>query len=54
MPVASVGFHLKPFGFFDGNPMLDLPAATSCHCPPGRCGCAGHGHVDAGTPGSAA
>ena len=32
MPVTRVGFHLKPFGFFDGNPMLDLPAETpSCH-----------------------
>ncbi len=25
MPVSRVGFHLKPVGFFDGNPMLDLP-----------------------------
>ena len=25
MPVAKAGFHLKPVGFFDGNPMLDLP-----------------------------
>ncbi len=25
MPVARAGFHLKPVGFFDGNPMLDLP-----------------------------
>jgi primary-amine oxidase len=25
MPVASVGFMLKPDGFFDGNPALDLP-----------------------------
>ena len=49
MPVASVGFHMKPFGFFDGNPMLDLPAATSCHCPPGNCGCADHGHACAAT-----
>jgi primary-amine oxidase len=24
-PVAYVGFHLKPLGFFDGNPALDLP-----------------------------
>lgn len=33
MPVATVGFHLKPSGFFDGNPMLDLPAekAAACH-----------------------
>jgi primary-amine oxidase len=28
-----VGFHLKPFGFFDGNPMLDLPAEGG-HCAP--------------------
>ncbi|EFV13028.1 primary-amine oxidase [Segniliparus rugosus] len=41
MPVTKVGFHLKPFGFFDGNPVLDLPperpehgGATGCHCPP--------------------
>ena len=25
MPAASVGFMLKPDGFFDGNPALDLP-----------------------------
>ena len=25
MPVSSIGFHLKPVGFFDGNPALDLP-----------------------------
>jgi primary-amine oxidase len=32
MPVAHTGFHLKPVGFFDGNPALDLPADTkACH-----------------------
>lgn len=31
MPVAYVGFHLKPVGFFDGNPALDVPIAESCH-----------------------
>ena len=32
MPVSTVGFHLKPVGFFDGNPMLDLPPERSaCH-----------------------
>ena len=32
MPTARVGFHLKPVGFFDGNPALDLPRSTSaCH-----------------------
>ncbi|HEU0088587.1 MAG TPA: primary-amine oxidase [Pseudonocardiaceae bacterium] len=25
MPVSCVGFHLKPAGFFNGNPALDLP-----------------------------
>ncbi|HEY0687902.1 MAG TPA: primary-amine oxidase [Kribbella sp.] len=25
MPVSYAGFHLKPVGFFDGNPALDLP-----------------------------
>lgn len=32
MPVAKVGLHLKPSGFFDGNPMLDYPAETIGHC----------------------
>lgn len=31
MPVTEVGLQLRPFGFFDGNPMLDLPADGSCH-----------------------
>ncbi|CAN5351676.1 primary-amine oxidase [soil metagenome] len=32
MPVSTVGFHLKPVGFFDGNPALDLPpSAAACH-----------------------
>ncbi|MGH3929160.1 MAG: primary-amine oxidase [Pseudonocardiaceae bacterium] len=25
MPVSCIGFHLKPAGFFNGNPALDLP-----------------------------
>jgi primary-amine oxidase len=25
MPVSYAGFHLKPVGFLDGNPALDLP-----------------------------
>ncbi|MGH3831437.1 MAG: primary-amine oxidase [Pseudonocardiaceae bacterium] len=29
MPVCAVGFHLKPVGFFSGNPALDLP--RPCH-----------------------
>ncbi len=40
MPVTKVGFHLKPFGFFDGNPTLDLPGeTTACHCGAGTCSC---------------
>jgi primary-amine oxidase len=33
MPCAYTGFHLKPLGFFDGNPALDLPASPpkACH-----------------------
>jgi Cu2+-containing amine oxidase len=25
MPVSSIGFHLKPDGFFARNPAMDLP-----------------------------
>jgi len=31
MPCAYVGFMLKPVGFFDGNPALDLPPSVMCH-----------------------
>jgi primary-amine oxidase len=31
MPVSYIGFHLKPSGFFDGNPALDVPAPQH-HC----------------------
>ena len=41
MPVTRVNMHLKPFGFFDGNPMLDLPAERGGHC-----GGAGAGHSE--------
>ena len=30
MPVATIGFHLKPTGFFMGNPGLDIPPADHC------------------------
>ncbi len=32
MPVATCGFHLKPAGFFDGNPGLDVPPSDTEHC----------------------
>jgi primary-amine oxidase len=32
MPVDTVSFWLKPFGFFDRNPTLDVPASpAACH-----------------------
>ena len=32
MPVTTAGFHLRPFGFFDASPALDLPRpAAHCH-----------------------
>jgi primary-amine oxidase len=33
MPVDHTGFVLKPVGFFDRNPALDVPPATGAHCP---------------------
>ena len=30
MPVEMVGFSLKPAGFFDGNPALDVPVSEHC------------------------
>ena len=32
MPVDYTGFTLKPSGFFDRNPAIDVPASTSAHC----------------------
>jgi len=47
MPVSHIGFTLKPSGFFDGNPALDLPpsAAGGGHC---------HAQADASGPANAA
>ncbi|MCZ2848630.1 primary-amine oxidase [Modestobacter sp. VKM Ac-2978] len=39
MPVDYTGFTLKPFGFFDRNPTLDVPASTSAHCAGGAASC---------------
>jgi len=43
MPVDYTGFTLKPTGFFDQNPALDVPApdaAAHCaHCADGECHC---------------
>lgn len=31
MPCSYIGFHLKPAGFFDRNPSIDLPPSQSKH-----------------------
>jgi primary-amine oxidase len=36
MPAHHIGFHLKPVGFFDGNPGLDVPLPDHCHTPNGQ------------------
>lgn len=32
MPVDRTGFVMKPFGFFDENPALDVPGSATGHC----------------------
>ena len=32
MPVDRTGFVMKPVGFFDRNPALDVPEPRSAHC----------------------
>ncbi|WP_426936813.1 primary-amine oxidase [Brevibacterium sp. LE-L] len=32
MPVDRLGFTMKPYGFFDRNPALDVPRPKSAHC----------------------
>jgi len=44
MPVDRCGFTMKPLGFFDRNPTLDVPASTSSHCSPAAHDDAGHHH----------
>ncbi|MGY1683840.1 copper amine oxidase, partial [Geodermatophilus sp. SYSU D01176] len=39
MPRSHVGFSIQPFGFFDRNPVLDLPRSAGnghCHAEEGR------------------
>lgn len=35
MPVDYTGFKLKPVGFFDRNPTLDVPPTSGGHCSTG-------------------
>lgn len=54
-PAVTSGFKLMPFGFFDGNPCIDLPPernAAACHADAGQCpphahpsSCSGQHHV---------
>jgi primary-amine oxidase len=37
MPVAYLGFMLKPVGFFDRNPALDVAPPQAAHCGHGHC-----------------
>jgi primary-amine oxidase len=41
MPVDTVGFKLRPEGFFDRSPVLDVPAPVKAHgcCAGGECHC---------------
>jgi primary-amine oxidase len=32
MPVEHCGFRLRPWGFFDRNPTLDVPPTAAGHC----------------------
>ena len=32
MPVGSIGFQLKPDGFFDRNPAMDVAPPPAKHC----------------------
>jgi primary-amine oxidase len=32
MPVEHCGFRLRPWGFFDRNPTLDVPPSAAEHC----------------------
>lgn len=36
MPASRCGFTLKPTGFFDRNPTLDVPPPPGAHCAPGN------------------
>ncbi|WP_347756533.1 primary-amine oxidase [Agrococcus sp. ProA11] len=50
MPVDYSGFWLKPYGFLDRNPALDVPeAGGGCGCAAGACSC-DHGHSAHGEP----
>jgi primary-amine oxidase len=47
MPVETIGFALKPVGFFERNPALDVPPSEPRDCHP-RGDDGGHPRGDAG------
>jgi primary-amine oxidase len=51
MPVTAVGFMLKPVGFFDGNPALDMlrSASSACHTDDAHAAAHGDGAGDGRT-----
>jgi primary-amine oxidase len=46
MPADVVSFQLKPIGFFDRNPALDVAPTRSDHCVPGHHDHHHHDHHD--------
>jgi primary-amine oxidase len=51
MPVDYASFKLVPYGFFDRNPTLNVPASASAHCEPaGGAQCCGGAHGGAPCP----
>jgi primary-amine oxidase len=55
MPVDYAGFKLTPYGFFDRNPALSVPASASAHCIPAAhsgatARCCGGAHGDGPCP----
>ena len=48
MPVDYTGFVLKPYGFFDRNPTLDVPpnSAPNGDCNSAETCCSGSGHIE--------
>jgi primary-amine oxidase len=51
MPVDYARFTLKPYGFFDRNPTLGVPASASAHCAAGAPDSAPHGQCCGGAHG---
>ena len=53
MPSDTVAFWLKPVGFFDRNPSLDVAPSPSAHCAPGHEHTEHTEHTEQAHPGTA-